>query len=220
MKSEMQQISDYGRTVPKHTDGQQLYYKVKTMQDELDSISEAIETMELDEELVDDDTDVEEEEPKPKSKGRKCRRDRTKHQYKKSISMKSAFAIVVAVHVLAIGGIFLSNSKTLKAAEIKKSDQEFLNSDKYVGVDYPESTPAPQKPVAEKKPIEKKPVEKKIPKADSNWPRPKTHTVSKGDTFYGLVRKYNLDAEKFRQYNKIKDINVLIDGTKLVLIQK
>jgi LysM repeat protein len=51
----------------------------------------------------------------------------------------------------------------------------------------------------------------------NDWPRAKVHVVSKGDTFYGLVKKYNLNAEKFKKVNNIKDPSKIILGKKLIL---
>lgn len=118
--------------------------------------------------------------------------------------------VVTAVHLAAIGGIaFFSSSQSAIAKEIEGDKKALENSYsyKYVGMDdiippKPQATPVPTP---------------KQPSSSNDWPQPKTHVVSKGDTFYGLVKKYNLNSDKFKKINNIKDPNKIILGKKLVL---
>ena len=132
--------------------------------------------------------------------------------------------IVAIAHVAVVGGIMLT-SKSAKAKEVE-DDKKALNEPyTFVGVDdvpapkeqlKPQATPVPSptpKPVATPVP---KPVEKPR-SSDNDWPRPKLHIVSKGDTFYGLVKKYKLNPDKFKKINNIKDPNKIVLGKKLIL---
>jgi LysM repeat protein len=106
-------------------------------------------------------------------------------------SMRTPVIIVVAAHLAVIGGIMLTSSKSAKAREIASDKRALEESYQYAGMD-----------------------EKK---SENDWPKPKFHVVTSNDTFYGLVKKYKVDAQKFKEINKIKDINVLIDGKKLII---
>ena len=140
--------------------------------------------------------------------------------------------VVTAVHLVAIGGIvFFTTSTTAKAKEIEgdKKALEDSYSYKYVGIDgivpsKPEASAMPSptpKVVAIAVPTPTpKPEAIPVPKSESSpndWPRAKVHVVSKGDTFYGLVKKYNLNAEKFKKVNNIKDPSKIILGKKLII---
>jgi LysM repeat protein len=128
--------------------------------------------------------------------------------------------VVTAVHLVAIGGIvFFTTSTTAKAKEIEgdKKALEDSYSYKYVGIDgiVPSKPEASAVPTPTPKP-EATPVPRSEP-SPNDWPRAKVHVVSKGDTFYGLVKKYNLNAEKFKKVNNIKDPSKIILGKKLIL---
>ena len=113
------------------------------------------------------------------------------NKFFKPISMKTAIVIVVGVHLLAVAGLAFSSSETKRK---KEEDKEFLKKPipEYVGVDDTNT--------------------------DKNWPQPKHHVVKSTDTFYGIVKKYKIkDAKKFQEINKIKDINVIVDGKKLII---
>jgi LysM repeat protein len=123
--------------------------------------------------------------------------------------MKTAI-VVTAVHLAAIGGIaFFSSSRSVTAKEIEGDKKALENSYsyKYVGMDdiipaKPQATPVPTP---------------KQPSSGNDWPKAKVHVVSKGDTFYGLVKKYKLNPDKFKKVNNIKDPNKIVLGKKLVL---
>lgn len=130
--------------------------------------------------------------------------------------------VVTAVHLAAIGGIaFFSSSQSAIAKEIEGDKKALENSYsyKYVGMDdiippKPQASPVPSptsKPQATPVPTPKQ------PSSSNDWPQPKTHVVSKGDTFYGLVKKYNLNSDKFKKINNIKDPSKIVLGKKLVL---
>lgn len=107
----------------------------------------------------------------------------------KSISMKTAVLIVVGVHLLAVAGLAFSSSETKRK---KENDKDFLTKPipEYVGVD----------------------------DTTKDWPRPKHYVVKSTDTFYGIVKQYKIkDVKKFQEINKIKDINVIVDGKKLII---
>lgn len=106
-------------------------------------------------------------------------------------SMKTPVIIVVAAHLAVIGGIMITSSNSSKAREIASDKKALEESYQYAG-------------------IEEK-------KSENDWPKPKFHVVTSNDTFYGLVKKYKVDAKKFKEINKIKDINILIDGKKLII---
>jgi|GEM_PF-6254717 len=106
-------------------------------------------------------------------------------------SMKTPVIIVVAAHLAVIVGIMITSSNSSKAREIASDKKALEESYQYAG-------------------IEEK-------KSENDWPKPKFHVVTSTDTFYGLVKKYKVDAKKFKEINKIKDINILIDGKKLII---
>ena len=152
-----------------------------------------------------------------------CRIDRTKE--KGPITMKTAIAIVVGLHLVALGGIWFSGSKS-HAAEIKRSDQEFLKTQPvYVGVDEvktPEvkKEKAPLSPNAITKPEAPK-QEAKKESSPTNWPisKQKIHILVKGETLYSLSKKYNISITMIQKVNRIKDATKLSVGQKLVIPQ-
>ena len=102
-------------------------------------------------------------------------------------SMKMPVIIVVAAHLAVIGGIMITSSNSAKAKQISSDKKALEESYQYAGI------------------------------GENDWPKPKFHVVTSTDTFYGLVKKYKVDAKKFKEINKIKDINILIDGKKLII---
>jgi LysM repeat protein len=158
-----------------------------------------------------------------------CRIDRTKE--KGPITMKTAVAIVVGLHLVALGGIWFSGSKS-HAAEIKRSDQDFLKTQPlYVGVDEtktpetkkeepPKSVKAPISPNALTKPEAPK-QEAKKESSPTNWPisKQKIHILVKGETLYSLSKKYNISITMIQKTNHIKDATKLSVGQKLVIPQ-
>lgn len=105
-------------------------------------------------------------------------------------SMKTPVIIVVAAHLAVIGGIMITSSNSSKAREIASDRKALEESYQYAGME---------------------------DRGEKDWPKPKFHAVTSTDTFYGLVKKYKVDAKKFKEINKIKDINILIDGKKLII---
>ncbi len=105
-------------------------------------------------------------------------------------SMKMPVIIVVAAHLAVIGGIMITSSNSAKAKQISSDKKALEESYQYAGIK---------------------------DKGEKDWPKPKFHVVTSKDTFYGLVKKYKVDAKKFKEINKIKDINILIDGKKLII---
>lgn len=155
-------------------------------------------------------------------------------QTPKPISMKSALAVVVFLHVAALIGIaYFSFMKTSQA----ESDKKFLTEDKYVGVEpAPVPTPTPV-PTPDPSPIDQKPIKdvwstdkvkqelktypntkKAIPVKQSNSHYTKEYIVKRGDTFYGIVRRYKLNADKLKKINNIKNENTIQVGQKLKLM--
>lgn len=155
-------------------------------------------------------------------------------QISKPISMKNALAVVVSLHVAAIVGIaYFSFMKTSQA----ESDKKFLAEEKYVGVEpTPVPTPTPL-PTPDPSPIDQKPLKdawpnenakaelktwpntkKAIPVKQSNSRYTKEYVVKQGDTFYGIVRKYKLNADKLKKINNIKNENTIQVGQKLKLM--
>ena len=157
-------------------------------------------------------------------------------QISKPISMKNALAVVVSLHVAAIVGIaYFSFIKTSQA----ESDKKFLTEDKYTGVEStptptpvptpvptPDPSPIDQKPPKDAWPMENAKVElktwpntkKAIPVKQSNSRYTKEYVVKQGDTFYGIVRKYKLNADKLKKINNIKNENTIQVGQKLKLM--
>ena len=142
--------------------------------------------------------------------------------------MKNAFAVVVSLHVAAIVGIaYFSFMKTSQA----ESDKKFLAEEKYVGVEptplpTPDPSPIDQKPPKDVWPTENVNPElktwpntkKAIPVKQSNSRYTKEYVVKQGDTFYGIVRRYKLSADKLKKINNIKNENTIQVGQKLKLM--
>lgn len=148
-----------------------------------------------------------------------------------SISFKTAFWVVFAIHMLV--GIGFAASPVINANAKAKESKKQLEEDKkalqepvpeYVGV--PEATPTPV-PVATPQPT---PAATPIPLQTNDvnsWPHSKEqpvkksvtltkeYTVMPGDTFYSIVKKYKLNPIKLQRLNNITDINKLSAGQKL-----
>jgi LysM repeat protein len=150
----------------------------------------------------------------------------------KTLSMKNAVVVVVSLHAVALFGLMYFSSVRSSQAE---TDKKFLTEDKYAGVEStptptPTPTPVPvpmdKMPDKESWPTENAKVElktwpntkKAIPVVQSNSHYTKEYVVKQGDTFYGIVRKYKLNAEKLKQLNKIKNENTIQVGQKLKLM--
>ena len=150
----------------------------------------------------------------------------------KTLSMKSAVVVVVSLHAVALFGILYFSSIKSSQAE---SDKKFLTEDKYAGVEStptptpvptPDPSPIDQKPPKDAWPMENAKVElktwpntkKAIPVKQSNSRYTKEYVVKQGDTFYGIVRKYKLNADKLKKINNIKNENTIQVGQKLKLM--
>jgi LysM repeat protein len=133
----------------------------------------------------------------------------------KSISFKNAFWIVLLLHMVAIFAImFFGGSKKAIAKEDEKVLQEPIPE--YVGVDYSSPTPTPTP--------EPTPTPTPLPKAVTIYPKEtnpnypqytKEYVVKQGDTFYSIVKRYGLKADKLIKLNNIKDPNKIQIGQKL-----
>jgi len=213
MKTEMEKISEgyVGRNI-----SNQFSYDRESITEQLQHIQNALEYLKEREE-------EEEEYQEDVSPRTGCRIDRTKE--KGPITMKTAIAIVVGLHLVALGGIWLSGSKS-HAAEIKRSDQEFLKTQPvYVGVDETKTPEvkkekAPLSPNAITKPEAPK-SEVKKESSPTNWPisKQKIHILVKGETLYSLSKKYNISITMIQKVNRIKDATKLSVGQKLVIPQ-
>ena len=84
----------------------------------------------------------------------------------------------------------------------------------------PKTTPPPKpKPKVTPKPkpkVKPKPKAKPKPKPIKVKPRTIRHVVKKGDTLYGLARKYGTSVSKIQKANGLRGTNI-IDGTSLVI---
>lgn len=80
----------------------------------------------------------------------------------------------------------------------------------------PKPVPTPSQ-IAEKKPAAK-PEPKPAAKTTSSGSR--SHTMSKGDTLYGLARKYGVSAAAIQKANNITKPESIRDGTKLIIPAK
>ena len=124
------------------------------------------------------------------------------------LPMKTAVAIVVCAHMLIVAGLMLTSSRAAKAKQIADDKRTLAESYTYTGVDdIKDSTKVNTQNI---------PV-KYLFQGSTQYPQAKIHVVGKGDTFLGLVKKYNLDPKKFIQINQIKDINKITEGQKLVI---
>lgn len=148
----------------------------------------------------------------------------------KTLSMKSAVVVVVSLHAVALFGLMYFSSVKSSQAD---GDKKFLIEDKYAGVEStptptPTPVPVPMDKMPEKQtwPMENAKVElktwpntkKAIPVKQSNSRYTKEYVVKQGDTFYGIVRKYKLNADKLKKINNIKNENTIQVGQKLKLM--
>ena len=73
--------------------------------------------------------------------------------------------------------------------------------------------------MAEKKPepkVESKPAPKPEPKTTGT----RSHTMAKGDTLYGLARKYGVSVSAIQTANNITKPESIRDGAKLIIPAK
>lgn len=121
----------------------------------------------------------------------------------KPISFKTSLIVVVALHLIAFYFVFAFDTRKASANTIKeessvaKADKEFLEQDKYVGVEYPMDSKPPE--------IKNKPTKIIY------------YTIKKGDTFTSIARNNKISMTRLQKLNKIKDTSKIYVGQKLVL---
>jgi LysM repeat protein len=141
----------------------------------------------------------------------------------KTLSMKTTFFVVVAIHVAAIAGIaFFSSCKKANAEDKKFLAQEPV----YAGVEEPTPSPTPEivkhqeswpKATPELKTYPN--TKKAIPVVKEKFSHyTKEYVVQRGDTFHSIVRKYKLNPERLKKLNNITNENKIQAGQKLKLM--
>ncbi len=105
----------------------------------------------------------------------------------KSISFKTAFYLVLGLHIIAAVGI-IAFTQQAKAKTIS-SDKDFLKSEQYVGVE----------------------------DVKENVKLETFYLVKKGDTLYSIARKNKTTLNELIKLNNIKDVNKIVIGQKLKL---
>lgn len=149
------------------------------------------------------------------------------------ISLKSAFYVVLGIHLVAIFGIAYFGSMKKSNADDKKLLDEPMPV--YVGVDNPTPTPTPEATPSPTPEVVKH--EQAWPKATpelKTYPNTKKaipvvnekvsnytkeYVVKNGDTFYSIVRKYKLNPERLKKINNITNENKIQAGQTLKLMQ-
>jgi LysM repeat protein len=131
----------------------------------------------------------------------------------KSISFRTCFWIVLALHLFGIAGIMGVTQRSPSAsASVVKEDKAFIETKdaQYTGVENPTPTPTPTPQSFDKPPSTK-----------NDWPTPKPipsiYFVNNGDTLYSIAKKYNLSVERIKTLNQIKDVNKIKLGQKIKL---
>jgi LysM repeat protein len=105
----------------------------------------------------------------------------------------------------------------LEAAMNKKSDQIARETVKpAAAVKPPEPPPAPKAEAAAQKPD---PAKTSAPAAKAD-PKAKAHVVQKGDTLYGISRKYGVPADQLMKANKLGPKDPIKPGQQLVIPAK
>ena len=127
----------------------------------------------------------------------------------KPVSFKTAFAIVLAIHLIIIIAVFGSANKA------RAEDAKFLKSKEavYVGVETkPTPTPTPRL-------VDTNKIKQLDPaKASKNFPSSPTQViVQKGDTLTKISKKYSVPINTILKINNLKDSNKIILGQKLIL---
>lgn len=130
----------------------------------------------------------------------------------RTISFKSSFWLVLAIHLFGGIGIMSLSGGTKPANAVDKKAPEPTQV-----VETPSPTPIP-----EPTPEVKKTSQSDFP--SSGKPRivayPKIgltqfYVVKKGDTLYAISKKYKLNFEKLKEINNIKDPQKIFVGQKL-----
>ena len=83
----------------------------------------------------------------------------------------------------------------------------------------PKPVPTPSELAATAKPAAK-PATKVETKAPASTSGTRTHTMAKGDTLYGLARKYGVSVSAIQKANKITKPESIRDGAKLIIPAK
>ncbi|MCU0564837.1 MAG: LysM peptidoglycan-binding domain-containing protein [Desulfobacterales bacterium] len=105
----------------------------------------------------------------------------------------------------------------LETAMNKKVDQIAREAAKpAAAAKAPEPAPAPRADAAAHKPEPAKPT---APAAKPD-PKAKTHVVQKGDTLYGISRKYGVPADQLMKANKLGPKDAIKPGQQLVIPAK
>jgi LysM repeat protein len=147
------------------------------------------------------------------------------------ISLKSAFYVVLGIHLVAIFGIaYFGSMKKSKADDAKFLAEEPI----YVGVDIPTPTPTPEAtplptpevlkhqqawPTATPELITYPNTKKAIPVVKEKVSYyTKEYVIKNGDTFHSIVRKYKLNPERLKKINKITNENKIKAGQILKLM--
>jgi LysM repeat protein len=128
----------------------------------------------------------------------------------KTISFKTAFAIVLGAHLLAIFLIMFSTTN------VRAADQKFLQSKEaqFAGIEVPAPTPTPSPALVNTNKV--KQMEPK--KVNNDYPsKPEVIVVQKGDTIYKISKKYSVSVDNIMKINNIKDKNKILLGQKLKL---
>jgi LysM repeat protein len=140
----------------------------------------------------------------------------------RSISFKSAFWIVLALHLLVGVSLFGYSSKP----SAKADDSKYVNptTTEYAGVPeptpIPTPTPSPTPEYVKKVMPDGKIATYPIPKKEDVKPvvsskYTKEYVVKRGDTFYSIVKRYKLNPDKLIELNNIKDTSKLKEGQVL-----
>lgn len=127
-----------------------------------------------------------------------------------SISFKTAFAIVLVVHVVGAVLLFSSSSKA-NAKEIG-----LVSSNSTQAEPKPDSDPTPE-PTPVATPTESQPSQPTAAtnKVVSQKRLVEEYVVKPGDSFTSIVKKYKLNSQRLMKLNNISDPNKIQIGQKL-----
>jgi len=137
------------------------------------------------------------------------------NMFSQSLSMKQSLVIVILIHVGVIAGIMWTSSKK----------SVYANEDKqYVGEPIAQSQPEPlplPSPTPEPTPPNPRDAwQNKDLKPIKTFPKPtytKEYIVKKGDTIYGICKKFKLNESRLRILNKIKGDKIYVGQTLKLL---
>jgi LysM repeat protein len=151
---------------------------------------------------------------------------------KPPMNFKSAFGVVVALHVIVIGGILISSNNLKAKTQEIADDKKFITSNESVYVGEPEKVesntfPHSDAPMVKTLP---KPIETKIaesvtkpvqqPEAKKTEVKTKSkytqiYQVKQGDNINSIAKKYHLVTNRLMKINNIKDPNKIYVGQTL-----